>query len=463
MLTSIVILTYNKLEYTKQCIASIRRYTRQENYELIVVDNHSTDGTVEWLEEQQDIRKIYNKDNLGFPKGCNQGIEVAAGDNVLLLNNDTVVTRSWLRNLLKCLYSNPEVGAVGAITNNCSYYQAIQVDYHSMAEMQKFALLNNLSNPAKWERRLKLVGFCLLMKKQVIDKIGLLDERFTPGNFEDDDYSVRIRRAGYELLLCRDVFIHHFGGTSFQDRPAEYTQLLRDNGNKFKEKWGYLPQYSMIIRNEIIDLIDSPVEAPLRVLEVGCACGGTLLRIKHKYPYAELHGIEFNENAAKDAGFFAEVMAANIEATALPYPNSYFDYIILADVLEHLHDPWQALAKLNHYLTPQGKILASIPNVMHFSVIRNLLKGFWTYEEAGILDKTHLRFFTFYEIQKMFTEAGFSAVQYSATRLNSTKQDKKFIEALPTDDVLKDQYTVYQYLVKANKEIPLQEITDQIS
>ena len=105
-MTSIVILTYNKLNYTKKCIESIRKYTCKESYEIIVVDNASTDGTIEWLKTQSDIITIFNKENLGFPKGCNQGIKIAKGDEVLLLNNDVIVTPKWLINLLEALYSS---------------------------------------------------------------------------------------------------------------------------------------------------------------------------------------------------------------------------------------------------------------------------------------------------------------------------------------------------------------------
>lgn len=86
MKTSIVILTHNQLEYTKLCIESIRKYTKKNSYEMIVVDNASIDGTQEWLRQQEDILSIFNDVNLGFPKGCNQGIEVSSGDNILLLN-----------------------------------------------------------------------------------------------------------------------------------------------------------------------------------------------------------------------------------------------------------------------------------------------------------------------------------------------------------------------------------------
>ena len=92
MKTSIIILTHNKLEYTQLCINSIRDFTEVGSYEIIIVDNNSTDGTVEWLSKQPDILSIFNSENLGFPKGCNQGIEASTGDNILLLNNDTIAT-----------------------------------------------------------------------------------------------------------------------------------------------------------------------------------------------------------------------------------------------------------------------------------------------------------------------------------------------------------------------------------
>ena len=118
--TSIIILTYNQLEYTKICIESIRKFTNPDSYEIIIIDNNSTDGTINWLKTQEDVTVIYNNENLGFPKGCNQGIKIAKGDNILLLNNDTIVTPNWLSNMNKALWSSKEIGAVGTVSNYCS-------------------------------------------------------------------------------------------------------------------------------------------------------------------------------------------------------------------------------------------------------------------------------------------------------------------------------------------------------
>lgn len=240
-LTSIVILTYNKLDYNKLCIESIRDYTEPGSYEIIVIDNHSTDGTVEWLQAQPDVKLIINNENVGFPAGCNQGIKAACGDSVLLLNNDTIVTPHWLANLRRCLFSSEDIGATGAVTNSCSNFQSTPCEYGSIPEMIAFARQRNNVNPDLWESRTRLVGYCMLIKTEIINKIGLLEEAFSPGNYEDDDYCLRIRNAGYRLILCWDTFIHHFGSISFGEQAAHYNILLETNKQKFIDKWGLPP------------------------------------------------------------------------------------------------------------------------------------------------------------------------------------------------------------------------------
>ena len=105
-LVSIIILTFNQLKYTKECVESIRKHT-PEPHEIIFVDNGSTDGTGKWLKKlvknNSNYKLIENKKNLGFSKGCNQGIEASSGEYILLLNNDVVVTENWLAGMLECL------------------------------------------------------------------------------------------------------------------------------------------------------------------------------------------------------------------------------------------------------------------------------------------------------------------------------------------------------------------------
>ncbi|MBM7647020.1 GT2 family glycosyltransferase [Scopulibacillus daqui] len=164
MKTSIIILTHNKLEMTKRCLESIYKHT-PENIELIVVDNASNDGTVEYLKEQQDIKVIFNNENAGFPKGCNQGAAIAAGDNILFLNNDTVVTEKWLGNMLRVLNSSDKIGMVGPVSNYCSYPQQVSVTYQGLDELEDFAREYVQTHEGQTIPYPRLVGFCLLVKK----------------------------------------------------------------------------------------------------------------------------------------------------------------------------------------------------------------------------------------------------------------------------------------------------------
>ena len=258
--TSIIILSYNTLKLLQLCIASIREHTEDGTYEIIVVENASEDGSAEWLKEQSDLRCIYNEENQGFPKGCNQGIAIAEGTELLLLNSDVIVTKDWLTNMRRALYSSSVIGAVSCVTNSCTNNQQIEVSYQNLEQMQTFAAACNVSNPALWEKRTTLVGFCYLFKREVFEEVGLLDERFSPGNFEDDDYSLRILQAGYDLLVCRDTFIHHFGHGSFlrgdteqewEARRKSAEALVERNERLFKEKWHVPETYRRMIPEEL--------------------------------------------------------------------------------------------------------------------------------------------------------------------------------------------------------------------
>lgn len=464
--TSIVILTCNNFDYNKLCIQSIRDFTPEGTYEIIVVDNNSTDGTVNWLNSQSDLKIVLNDTNLGFPKGCNQGIAMAdPGNDILLLNNDTIVTYRWLDNLKECLYSDPSVGVVGPVTNYCSYHQAIETNFSNIDEMQKFAREFNASANKEYEQRIKLIGFCMLIKREVVNAVGVLDERFTPGNFEDDDYSYRVQEAGYKLLLCNSTFIYHYGSSSFKKDIQLYQNRLVENSKKFEDKWNFNSTYSSNIRLDIINLInEEPIDKVINVLEVGCACGATLLKIKYRYKNAQLFGIELNPNSAKIAAHICEVSNENIESSNLKYENGFFDYIIFADVLEHLFDPGKVLANMRKYLKEDGYILASIPNIMHYSVIAGILGGNFTYADAGILDRTHVRFFTLNEIERLFAANGYTDMRYNCNVLLNEK-DKTFIDRLVaiSGEDKRTQFSAYQYIVKAKNKSTISQIIERKS
>lgn len=240
-LTSLVILTFNQLDYTKKAVESIGRHT-PEPHEIIFVDNGSSDGTLDWLQALTDrdprYRLIANGLNLGFAKGCNQGIEAARGEFILLLNNDVIVTPGWLSGLLAPFSSSEEIGIVGPVTNNISGLQRVpEASYQSVSELDRFALAHQerLSGCRVAARR--IVGFCMLFRRALVEAIGVLDEEFGSGNFEDDDFCLRAALAGFRNLIAADVFIHHFGSATFDGNKIDYAAAMARNREIFNNKW----------------------------------------------------------------------------------------------------------------------------------------------------------------------------------------------------------------------------------
>ena len=240
---SIILVTYNQIKYTLECIDSIRKYTKIP-YEIILVDNASIDETVQEIEKYDDIILIKNDYNLGFPSAVNQGIKAAMGKNILLLNNDVVLTEGWLERMLELVKSNPVIGIVGPISNIVS---GVQLDknakYNSIEEMHKYTVKIKKENKGQFFEFPRVAFLCTLIKREVIDKIGGLDERFSPGNFEDDDFCLRAQLAGYKTVIAQDVFIHHYGSKSFKANGAEeYAKRLEHNKQVFIDKWGADPE-----------------------------------------------------------------------------------------------------------------------------------------------------------------------------------------------------------------------------
>ncbi|MCA9046109.1 MAG: glycosyltransferase, partial [Planctomycetaceae bacterium] len=235
-LTSIVLVTFNQLHYTKQCLDSIQMRTVAP-YELIVVDNGSTDATVEYLRSRPDVRLIENAENRGFPAAANQGIKAALGERVLLLNNDTLVTTGWLTRMLSALDADESIGLVGPLSNSVSGQQQIDVAYDDLAQLDGFAWELGKQQLRQQVAVDRLVGFCLLFRRQLVDAIGLLDEQFGIGNFEDDDFCRRAQSVGKRCVIATDAFVHHFGSVTFRNSDVDFAGLLNRNQQLYERKW----------------------------------------------------------------------------------------------------------------------------------------------------------------------------------------------------------------------------------
>ncbi|GIP49457.1 Chondroitin synthase [compost metagenome] len=238
--TSIIIPTYNGLHLLAPCVEAIRQYT-ETPYEIIVVDNGSEDDTASFCLKERLILAALPR-NEGFPVAVNRGLSVASGDQLLILNNDVAVSPRWLSNLLLALHSAPDVGLVGPVTNYASGRQQVAIDWVEGEDFAQAAEKHNRSDSSKWQEVQRLVGMCLLFKREVLERAGLFDEGYSPGHYEDDDYCYRARQLGYRLLICGDTLVYHEGSSSFKaQHPEGWNELLERNRMRFIEKWGVDP------------------------------------------------------------------------------------------------------------------------------------------------------------------------------------------------------------------------------
>ena len=203
----IIIVTYNAKNHLKRCVASIKRYTR--NYRMTIVDNHSCDGTAEYLGSLRDVRLIRNGKNVGFSKAANIALQRTSGDYVVFVDDDArVVTRNWLPHLYRQIKGNPRIGIVGCkvilpnqriLCSDYFFYPAKDIRIGEIDQGQK-----------NYVRECDaLAGTCWLMRRQVFDQIGGFDESFFPDGFEDIDYCLRARLAGFKLIYDGKVTIVH--------------------------------------------------------------------------------------------------------------------------------------------------------------------------------------------------------------------------------------------------------------
>jgi len=206
------------------------------------------------------------------------------------------------------------------------------------------------------------------------------------------------------------------------------------------------PAYFEGSRPEVASLV--PVSCR-SILDVGCGFGGLGSQLRSR-GFNDLYGIEINPDAtSKLEGIYAQHWIGDVEKLALPLPDESLDCIIFADVLEHLVDPWRALHRYLRLLRSGGTAIVSVPNVRNVALLyRLLVKGRWDYEDSGLLDRTHLRFFTRYSVGTLIDGAGLQIDSWHANRDQYTGGRKLLSSVLK---IFVDDIDICQYIVVARK------------
>ena len=241
---SVVVLTYNNWLYTQACLHSL--FTRTDypgQLEVVVTDNASSDETVahlkDWAEREPRMKLVLNDQNLGFSAGNNAGLSAATGDYLILLNNDTVVTRGWLLTMLRHFQADPLLGLLGPATNHIGNESKVPVNYETLEQMPGAAQGWTLPHMGQTYPMRTLAFFCVMMPRHVYQQVGPMDESFGRGFFEDDDYCRRVEQLGLHMACADDVVVHHRLSASFDQVDNKERRMLFDRNRAYYEsKWG---------------------------------------------------------------------------------------------------------------------------------------------------------------------------------------------------------------------------------
>ena len=228
-LTSIIVLNWNGMNYTKPCIESVLRNTR-EKFEIIVIDNGSKEPELRELRKMAKGGKIQtlieNGKNVGFARANNQGLRKAKGDYLFLLNNDTLVPKNWLKDIIAVAESGKKVGIVGvnlpAGENDKKVYGGAYVGTSGMVKHWIRQDAKNLGNIEVDQ----VGGAAMLFKRSVFERIGELDEGFSPIYFEETDFCARARKAGYRVVFAPNISIIHFGSALTRKQPSRWMYVV---------------------------------------------------------------------------------------------------------------------------------------------------------------------------------------------------------------------------------------------
>lgn len=442
-----IIIANNEIEYSKLTIESFRSFGKSENIEMVLVDNHSVDGLKDWASMQNDLTFVYmdeGEERAGEIL-CKVMKALTIDGDVLVSEAHYMLTPYALERMHESLYSDSRIGIIGGMINGEHQYQQLPAGLKDYGEALQYSVAMN-SETINYV--MSVSSGPVIIKSGFLKEIDGFPQSIGSINRLLIHLAVKAMKIGYRSAIRTEAVLWNLlpGG----DIVSDYSFKYLDKDSVIMEKYWGMRYFNMRYNANLVSLLDCEKDDKINVLEIGCDCGATLFEIKNRYPNANVFGCELNEMAVKVASYFVDARVCNIEKDKIPFEEK-FDYVIFGDVLEHLHDPLKVINYVTTILNPRGRIVASIPNLMHISVIEDLLKGNFTYTENGLLDKTHIHMFTYNEIIRMFNAAGYDILEISRTSVEiSQSQDELITRLLDiATGAERFMYEAFQYIVIA--------------
>lgn len=423
-------------------------------FNIIVVDNGSSDGTADWLSSQEYEYIWFDEGVQGYGKLWNTALQnFEIEDYVLFMEAGVFPEKKCLLELVRTL-QKAELGAANPVTN--SYGDGgdginskefletfVQKDWDSQS-------LNRFNRNA-FRKTLSFNWRIWATRKDVLREVGLFREKLKSPVDVLTDYSLRMIQSNFRQSLCFHACAYEDLG--HDDKICTEKEQWQCNDRAFmKAVWG-MNYFNLSPNRVLVEYIHEPVEKEFKVLEVGCDLGATLFEIQECFPNCQTYGIDINRAAVDIAKHITKAEYGNIDELNVPFQEK-FDYIIFGDVLEHLRHPEEVIKMCRDMLNENGYIIASIPNVMHISVIEELIEGRFRYSDVGLLDRTHIHFFTYYEIMNLFQEAGYVVRDINRTVFDISERERIIMELLLrlSDQTESWMYETFQYIIKAQKQ-----------
>lgn len=443
---TVILTTYNRktgLQDTLEWLSEVEGISN-----IIIADNGSTDGTADWLSTQSYEYLWFDEGIQGYGKLWNTVLEnFETEDTIVFMEAGIYPEKGSLLEMMSALRVE-NMGIANLITN---YYDD---DGNRITGKEALTLF-------AWDSRSRQssdVAHATLSsnwriwaaKRDLFEKIGFFrDELQSPDNVLTD-YALRMIQNNWGQIVCSRACAWE----SFNRGEEIYagSGQWRDRDRAFmKASWG-MNYFNLRPNRTLVKYIREPQEREFKVLEVGCDLGATLFEIKSHYPNCQIYGLDINEAAVDIARHIARVKYGNIDELTIPFEEK-FDYIIFGDVLEHLRHPEEVVRMCRDLLHENGFIIASIPNVMHISVMEELIEGRFRYRDVGLLDRTHIHLFTYYEIMTLFQDAGYEVKDINGTVFDISEREREIMNILLklSENTEAWMYETFQYTVKAQK------------
>ena len=378
---TILINAYNQLDKVRNCVNSVLRNTRDVKYKLLLIDNGSDDENIlpffESVEHtNKHVLRITNNMQLALP--MTKAGAFFEGKYVIFLNGDMVVTPRWLSNLIRCAESDPKIGIVVPISSNVSNLQGYDFDFRDLEDMYQKSEKINISDPKKWEERLRLISAAPLLKKECIDIVGAV---FDPGflhDFADDEITYRVRRAGYKAILAKDTWVHH--DHYHHTAKADSLNIGRQN---FKDKYHGIDAWDDINNycGWFKESIGKPNSHRPDILGIDVRCGTPILEIKNRL--RELGVFDTKCFAVtQDARYYTDLQSICGDSNVicgepldalLSSEAKEFDYIIIDKDINTYEKPFDIIKAATKLLKKNGTMFAYLKNAYNLYFLLNSL------------------------------------------------------------------------------------------